>query len=71
LVSRNLQRDLDRYEKRSDNCTIYEFESMSIYKFVMLFEAYYKKTPNIDVVGENGALEDDNEPKDISRQTSC
>jgi hypothetical protein len=39
----------------------------------MLFEAYYKKTLNIDDGddGENGALGDDNEPKNISRQTSC
>jgi hypothetical protein len=36
-------------------------------------EAYYKTTPNIDDGDddENGDLEDDNEPKDISRQTSC
>jgi hypothetical protein len=46
-ASRNLKRDLDRYEKRSDNHPVYEFESMSICGFAILFEVYYKKTPNI------------------------
>jgi hypothetical protein len=27
---------------------VYECESMSICEFAILFEAYYKKTPNID-----------------------
>jgi hypothetical protein len=67
-----LKRDLHRNEKRPNN-PVYEFESMSICKFAMLFEAYYKKTLNIDGGNdsENAAQEDDNEPKCISRQTSC
>jgi hypothetical protein len=44
LKKLNLKRDLDRYQKRLD----YEFESMSICGFAILFEVYYKKTPNID-----------------------
>jgi hypothetical protein len=65
--------DFSRYEKRPDNHPLYEFESMSIYEYTMLFEAYYKKTSNINDGDDdkNGALEDDNEPKDISNQTSC
>jgi hypothetical protein len=59
-----LKSDLDRYEKRPDNHPVYEFESMSICEFtIILFEVYYKKTPNIDDVDK----EDDNEPKKIDQ----
>jgi hypothetical protein len=33
-----LKRDLNRYEKRPDNHPVYEFESMSICEFALLFE---------------------------------
>jgi hypothetical protein len=36
----NVLKRLRRYEKRSDNYPLYEFESMSICEFAMLFEAH-------------------------------
>jgi hypothetical protein len=68
-----LKSDLDHNEKLPDITPVYEFESMSIYEFAMLFEAYFKKIPNIDEGDddENADLVDDNEPRDIIRQTNA
>jgi hypothetical protein len=68
-ASRNLKRDLDHNEKRPDNHPVYEFESMPFCKFVMLF-AITRKLSKL-MTATMMTIEDDNEPKDISRQTSC
>jgi hypothetical protein len=64
-----LKPNLDRYEKRPDN-PVYEFESMSICEFAYCLRRITRKLPTL-MTAIMMIIDDDNEPTDIARQTSC